>query len=42
MKENEGKDSPKYSGCNNSKCNDVESSPANEEEYIEVVCVEST
>jgi hypothetical protein len=36
---NEGKDSP---GCNNSKCNDVECSPANEEEDLEVVCVEST
>jgi hypothetical protein len=39
---NEGKDSPKYSDCNNSKCNDVECSPANEEEDLEVVCVEST
>jgi hypothetical protein len=39
---NEGKYSPKYSYCNNSKCNDVECSPANEEEYLEEVCVEST
>jgi chromosome segregation ATPase len=39
---NEGKDSPKYSNCNNSKCNNVEFSPANEEEDLEVVCVEST
>jgi hypothetical protein len=33
---NEGKDSP---GCNNSKCNDVECSHANEEEYLEIVFV---
>jgi hypothetical protein len=41
---NEGKDSPKYSDCNNYKCNDVEFSLANKEEYsiaIEEVCVES-
>ena len=37
---NECKDSPKYSDCNNSKCNDVECSLANEEEDLEVVCVE--
>jgi hypothetical protein len=36
---NEGKDSP---SCNNSKCNDVECSPANEEEYLEIVFVEPT
>jgi hypothetical protein len=29
---NEGKYSPKYSYCNNYKCNDIECSPANEEE----------
>jgi hypothetical protein len=40
---NEGKNSPKYSYCNNSKCNHVEYSPANKEEdldVIEEVCVE--
>jgi hypothetical protein len=37
-KENEGKDSPKY--FDNSNCNDVECSPAKEEEYREDVCVE--
>jgi hypothetical protein len=42
IKDNEGKDSPKYSDCNNSKCDDVECSPTNEEEDLEVVCVEST
>jgi hypothetical protein len=31
---NEGKDPPKYSDCNNSKCNDVECSPANKEEDL--------
>ena len=35
---NEGKDSPKYYDCNNSKCDDVECS-TNEEEYLEEVCV---
>jgi len=42
---NEGKDPSKSSNCNNSKCNDVECSPTNKEEYlvaIEEVCVEST
>jgi hypothetical protein len=41
---NEGKDPPKYSYCNNSKCKDVECSPANKEEALvalEEVCVES-
>jgi hypothetical protein len=32
---NEGKDSPKYSNCNNSKFDDVECSPTNEEEDLE-------
>jgi hypothetical protein len=41
IKDNEGKDSPKYFDCNNSKCDDVECSPTNEEEDLEVVCVES-
>jgi hypothetical protein len=40
IKDNEGKDSPKSSDCNNSKCDDVECSPTNEEEDLEVVCVE--
>jgi hypothetical protein len=42
---NEGKDHPKYSYCNNSKCNDAEFSLANKEEdldALEQVCVEST
>jgi hypothetical protein len=34
IKENEGKDSPKYFDCNNSKCDDVECFPTNEEEHI--------
>jgi hypothetical protein len=38
---NEGKDSPKIFDCNNSKCNDVECSPTNEEEDLEAFCVES-
>jgi hypothetical protein len=42
IKDNEGKDSSKYSDCNTPKCNDVECSPKNEEEDLEVVCVEST
>jgi hypothetical protein len=41
IKDNEGKDSTKSSVCNNSKCDDVECSSTNEEENLEVVCVES-
>ena len=40
IKENEGKDSTKSYVCNNSKCDDVEFSSTNEEENLEVVCVE--
>ena len=39
IKENEGKDSPKYFECNNSKCDNVEFSLANKEEDIVEVCV---
>jgi hypothetical protein len=41
MKNNEGKESPKSSNCNNSKCDDVECFSTSEEENLEVVCVES-
>ena len=40
IKENEGKDSPKSSNWNNSKCDDVECSSTCEEQKLEVVCVE--
>jgi hypothetical protein len=41
IKNNEGKESPKSSDCNNSKCDDVECFSTSEEENLEVVCVES-
>jgi hypothetical protein len=41
IKNNEGKDSPKSSDCNNYKFDDVECSPSSEEQNLEVVCVES-
>jgi hypothetical protein len=40
MMNNAGKDSPKSSDYNNSKCDDVECSSTSEEENIDVVCVE--
>jgi hypothetical protein len=40
IKDNEGKDSPKSSDCNNSKFDDIECFPKNEEEDLELVCVE--
>jgi hypothetical protein len=42
IKDNEGKYSPKSFDCNNSKCDDVECFHTNEEEDLEVVCVESS
>jgi hypothetical protein len=41
IKKSEGKDSPKSSDCNNSKCDDVECFSTSEEENLEVVFVES-
>jgi hypothetical protein len=41
IKNNEYKDSPKSSDCNNSKCDDIECFSTSEEENLEVVCVES-
>jgi hypothetical protein len=38
---NEGKYYPKYFDCNTPECNEVECYPTNEEEDVEVVCIES-
>jgi hypothetical protein len=41
IKNNEGKESPQSSDCNNSKCDDVECFSTCEEEDLEIVCEES-
>jgi hypothetical protein len=41
IKDNEGKDSPKYYDFNTPECNDIEFSPANEEEDLKLFCVKS-
>ena len=41
IKNNEGKESPKSSNCNDSKCDDVECFSTCEEEDLEIVCEES-
>jgi hypothetical protein len=40
IKINEGKESPKSSNFNNSKCDNVECFSTSEEENLEIVCVE--